>query len=93
MRMMTILGSTRRQGNTAKVLAWVVEHLRGKNHEVDHVNILDYNVRGCGECMACKTGTVELCTRMTPTACLIFTGCSIGSRKAIVNGGCPRTPY
>jgi multimeric flavodoxin WrbA len=62
MRIMTILGSPRRQGNTAKVLGWIQEQFRADGHEVDAANILDYRVQGCGECMACKKGTVELCS-------------------------------
>jgi multimeric flavodoxin WrbA len=62
MRIMTILGSPRRQGNTAKVLGWMEEQFRADGHEVDLANILDYHVQGCGECMACKRGTVELCS-------------------------------
>lgn len=62
MRIMTILGSPRRQGNTAKVLGWIEEQLQADGHEVDRANILDYRVQGCGECMACKKGTIELCS-------------------------------
>lgn len=58
---MTILGSPRRQGNTAKVLDWVEEQLLADGHDVDHVNILDHNVGGCRECLACKKGGVDLC--------------------------------
>ena len=59
---MTILGSPRRQGNTAKVLGWIEEQFQADRHKVDSANILDYRVQGCGECMACKKGTVELCS-------------------------------
>ena len=62
MKIMTILGSPRRQGNTAKVLGWIEEQFRGDGHDVDSANIIDYRVQGCGECMACKKGTVELCS-------------------------------
>ncbi len=62
MRIMTILGSPRRHGNTAKVLGWIEEQFRGDGHDVDSANILDYRVQGCGECMACKKGKVELCS-------------------------------
>ena len=61
MRTMTILGSPRRHGNTAKAIQWVEEQLRADGHEVDHVNILDYNVGGCNECLACKKGGADLC--------------------------------
>jgi multimeric flavodoxin WrbA len=62
MRIMTVLGSPRRQGNTAKVLGWVEGQFRADGHEVDPANILDYQVQGCRECMACKRGDVELCS-------------------------------
>ena len=35
MRIMTILGSPRRQGNTAKVLGWIEEQFRADGHELD----------------------------------------------------------
>ena len=62
MQIMTILGSPRRRGNTAKVLGWIEKQFKAEGHEVDSANILDYDVQGCGECMACKKGTVELCS-------------------------------
>ena len=62
MRIMTILGSPRRQGNTAKVLGWTEEQFQADGHKVDSANILDYRVQGCGECMACKKGAVQLCS-------------------------------
>ena len=62
MRIMTVLGSPRRQGNPAKVLGWVEDQFRADGHEVDSATILDYRVQGCGECMACKQGAVELCS-------------------------------
>jgi multimeric flavodoxin WrbA len=62
MQIMTILGSPRRHGNTAKVLGWIEEQFRAEGHEVDRANISDHRVQGCGECMACKKGTIELCS-------------------------------
>jgi multimeric flavodoxin WrbA len=62
MRIMTVLGSPRRQGNTAKILGWIEERFRADGHETDSANILEYRVQGCGECLACKRGAVELCS-------------------------------
>jgi len=62
MRIMTILGSPRRQGNTAKVLGWIEEQFRADGHQIDQAHIVDYQLRGCAECMACKQGTIELCS-------------------------------
>ena len=62
MRIMTVLGSPRRRGNTAKVLGWIEEQFQADGHQVDQAHIVDYRVQGCGECMACKKGTIELCS-------------------------------
>ena len=62
MQIMTILGSPKRQGNTAKVLGWIEDQFRNGGHTVDQAHIVDYQVQGCGECMACKKGQVELCS-------------------------------
>lgn len=62
MQIMTILGSPRRKGNTAKVLCWIEEKFLADGHAVDRADILDYRVQGCGECLACKRGTIELCS-------------------------------
>jgi multimeric flavodoxin WrbA len=62
MRIMTILGSPRRQGNTAKVLSWIEEQAQSDGHQLDQANILDHNVAGCRECLACKKGALELCS-------------------------------
>jgi len=51
---MTILGSPRRKGNTAKVLGWIEKQFRAEGHEVTSVNMLDHDVQGCGECLSCK---------------------------------------
>ncbi len=62
MRMMTILGSPRRHGNTARVLGWVEERFRAAGHDVDRIDIIDHRVDGCVECLACKKGGIELCS-------------------------------
>jgi multimeric flavodoxin WrbA len=62
MRIMTILGSPRREGNTATILGWIEDRLRADGHDIDAANMLDQDVGGCSECMACQKGTVELCS-------------------------------
>jgi multimeric flavodoxin WrbA len=61
MRIMTVLGSPRRQGNTATALHWVEDELRAAGHEVERVDIIDYDVGGCRECLSCKKGGTNLC--------------------------------
>lgn len=61
MRVMTILGSPRRRGNTARVLEWVEAELRANGHEIDRADIADHHVKGCGACWVCKEGSTDLC--------------------------------
>lgn len=57
MKVACVLGSPRREGNTAKITGWVADELKAIGHEVDLVNILDFNIAGCQECYACKRET------------------------------------
>jgi len=53
MKIITILGSPRKKGNTAKVLS-MFEGKVEKNHEVERINITQYKVGGCLGCYKCK---------------------------------------
>ncbi len=53
MKIITILGSPRKKGNTAKVLS-MFEDIVEKNHEVERINITEYTVGGCLGCLKCK---------------------------------------
>jgi multimeric flavodoxin WrbA len=53
MKVMTILGSPKRNGNTAKVLEQF-ESLITDGHDVDRVDIANYNVTGCVGCHSCQ---------------------------------------
>jgi len=46
MKIITILGSPRKKGNTAKVLSMFEDNVE-KNHEVERINITQYKVGGC----------------------------------------------
>ena len=53
MKIITILGSPRKKGNTAEVLS-MFEADVGKKHEVERINITEYTVGGCLGCYKCK---------------------------------------
>jgi multimeric flavodoxin WrbA len=61
MRVMTIMGSPRRGGNTAKALHWVEDELARAGHTVDRADIIDYRVAGCDDCRRCKEPGAQLC--------------------------------
>lgn len=52
MKITTILGSPRRNGNTAKVLSRF-EELVAQKHEVHRINIVSHKVNGCLGCGTC----------------------------------------
>jgi multimeric flavodoxin WrbA len=54
MKIVSVLGSPRKKGNTARVLGWVEEELVAAGHEVDHLDIVDRTVNGCVECYTCQ---------------------------------------
>ncbi len=53
MKIITILGSPRKKGNTATVLS-MFEETVGQDHEVERINITKYKVGGCISCYKCK---------------------------------------
>jgi multimeric flavodoxin WrbA len=59
MRVLTILGSPRKNGNTNAVLSWVEDELRKNGHEVDRANVAEKNINGCISCYKCQGPDVE----------------------------------
>lgn len=64
MRILTILGSPRREGNTAQLLTWLESELLADGQQVEHIDIGDYQIEGCAECWACKEGPQQLCAEV-----------------------------
>jgi multimeric flavodoxin WrbA len=54
LKVVTILGSPRKKGNTARILGWAEEELHAKGCEIDRINIADHKVNGCKGCFTCK---------------------------------------
>ncbi len=71
MKIITILGSPKKKGNTAKVLSMFEEEV-GKNHEVERINIIQYKVGGCLGCYKCQEKTDEPGCVQKDDALLIF---------------------
>jgi multimeric flavodoxin WrbA len=53
MKVLTILGSPRKNGQTAKTLDMLEESFISQGHEVEKIWISDYNIKGCLGCHAC----------------------------------------
>jgi len=63
MKIMTIMGSPRKHGNTAAVLQQF-ERLAGQAHQIDRANITDCTVHGCLGCGVCqKVPDIPGCTQ------------------------------
>jgi multimeric flavodoxin WrbA len=54
MKVMTILGSPRRFGNTAQVLEWVEGRLREEGHSIVRANIWEHHIGHCKESHQCR---------------------------------------
>jgi multimeric flavodoxin WrbA len=54
MKIVTLLGSARKKGNTARVLGWVEEELRSLGHEVERIDLATKEIKGCLGCAKCK---------------------------------------
>ncbi|NNG02366.1 MAG: flavodoxin family protein [Desulfobacteraceae bacterium] len=54
MKILSILGSPRKKGNTAAVLGWVDEALTEAGHQVEQIFLGSKNINGCLDCGKCK---------------------------------------
>lgn len=55
MKIVTVLGSPRKKGNTAKVLGLFEDSVTAKGHDIDRINITSYNLKGCLACDKCQS--------------------------------------
>ena len=54
MKVLTLLGSARKKGNTAQGLTWVEEELKALGHEVERIDLGSKEIKGCLGCARCK---------------------------------------
>ena len=59
MKVATIFGSPRKKGNTAVALGWMEEVLREYGHDIERINIANYELRGCLSCYKCQMNSEE----------------------------------
>ena len=71
MKIVTILGSPRKKGNTAKVLSMFEEKVED-SHEIERINVSKYNVGGCLGCYKCQEKTGEPGCVQKDDALIIF---------------------
>lgn len=53
MKVITISGSPRKNGFTAKAIDLFEEKIISQGHEAERINIIDYDIKGCMGCYAC----------------------------------------
>ncbi|SDP36601.1 flavodoxin family protein [Desulforhopalus singaporensis] len=57
MKVLTLQGGARKNGNTATVLGWIEEELKRLGHEITSLTLHDKDIRGCLACTKCKKTT------------------------------------
>ncbi len=73
MRVLTILGSPRPNGNTSHVLGWVEQNLRSNAHSVERITLIEHALGPCRECGMCrKPENPDLCHAPADGANAIF---------------------
>ena len=71
MKIITILGSPKKKGNTAKMLSLFEEQVDNR-HEIERINITKYEVGGCLGCLKCKENETEPGCVQNDDAIIIF---------------------
>ena len=60
LKIITLLGSARKKGNTATVLGWVEEELRSLGHDVERIYLNNKSMGGCQGCAKCRENPDEI---------------------------------
>ena len=60
MQITTLLGSARKNGNTATVLSWVEEELKSLGYEVERIYLNNKSIGGCLGCDKCGENPDEI---------------------------------
>lgn len=61
MKVLGIIGSPRKNGNTAALVNAVCKGAAAAGHETEVINLTSLNIHDCTACCACKAGKVEHC--------------------------------
>lgn len=61
MRILSILGSPRSNGNTALVLSYVEDKLKKEKMDIKRIHVGGLDIKGCKECFGCKKDETSLC--------------------------------
>lgn len=54
MRFTLIMGSPRRDGNTAAACEWMQAQWEADGHEVTRIDVVEHRIQGCQECWICR---------------------------------------
>ncbi len=60
MKVVTLLGSAKKKGNTATALGWVHDELESLGHEVELIYLNSKTINGCLGCAKCKEKPDEI---------------------------------
>ncbi|MCK5097780.1 MAG: flavodoxin family protein [Desulfobacteraceae bacterium] len=60
MKVVTLLGSAKKKGNTATALGWVEDELKSLGHEVESIYLNAKTINGCLGCAKCKEKPDEI---------------------------------
>ncbi|MBI9087881.1 MAG: flavodoxin family protein [Desulfobacterium sp.] len=60
MKIITLMGSSKKKGNTATILGWVEEHLQAMGHEVKSIYLHSKEINPCLGCAKCKEDPTQV---------------------------------
>ncbi len=60
MKVVTLLGSAKKKGNTATALGWVEDELKSMGHDVESIYLNSKTINGCLGCAKCKEKPDEI---------------------------------
>lgn len=62
MKVIALIGSPRKVGNTSKIVDSICKGLKQNGHSVEIYNLTNFEMKGCKACDACQMEKVDFCT-------------------------------
>jgi multimeric flavodoxin WrbA len=85
MKITTILGSPRMQGNTATTLKLFEEKATAAGHEIKRINLAELTIAGCTGCGACQSPSDEASCVVKDDAGVVYEGLIEGDLSIIAS--------
>jgi len=61
MKIISVIGSPRKEGASSKVASGLIKHFENQGNEINEYSLNSLHIRGCQECFHCRNNKTDVC--------------------------------